>query len=98
MKKRQTMFVAMCLLFTAAGTRNAHAQDRLPLRLVQTITLPNVHGGMDHLGVDVESKRLFAAAPYNKTLEVIELKAGKRGFIISGQTTTRPGFFSYDLH
>ncbi len=98
MKKRQTMFVAMCLLFTAAGTRNAHAQDKLPLRLVQTITLPNVHGRMDHLGVDVEGKRLFAAALDNKTLEVIDLKAGKRVFSIPGQTKPQGVFYSSDFN
>src|SRR5260370_33791369 len=98
MKKRQTMFVAMCLLFTAGGTRNGEAQDKLPLGLVQTITLPNVHGRMDHLGVDVEGKRLFAAAIENKSLEVIDLKAGKRVFSIPGQTKPQGVFYSSDFN
>jgi DNA-binding beta-propeller fold protein YncE len=97
MTKRQTMLVAMCLLFTAAGTRNTHAQDKHPLRLVETITLPNVHGRMDHLGVDVEGKRLFAAALDNNTVEVIDLTAGKRVVSIPGQSKPQGIFYSSDF-
>lgn len=53
------------------------AQEQAPLRLAQTIALPNVEGRIDHLAVDLQSQRLFLAALGNNTLEVIDLKAGR---------------------
>jgi DNA-binding beta-propeller fold protein YncE len=47
------------------------------LRLVQTISLPNVKGRIDHLEVDVKGKRLFVPGLENGTLEVVDLQAGK---------------------
>jgi hypothetical protein len=40
----------------------ASAQEKPALRLVQTIPLPGVKGRLDHMGVDLEKKRLFVAA------------------------------------
>lgn len=48
-----------------------------PLRLVQTIPLPGVHGRIDHMDVDVKGQRLFVAGLENGSLEVVDLKAGK---------------------
>src|SRR5438552_10674235 len=48
-----------------------------PFRLVQTISLPNVKGRLDHMDVDVKRKRLFVAGLENGTLEVVDLQAGK---------------------
>jgi DNA-binding beta-propeller fold protein YncE len=81
------------------GTPNAHAQDRLPLQRVQTIPMPGVSGRMDHLGVDVEGGRLFAAALGNNqnTVEVIDLKAGKRMFSIRGQSMPQGVFYSAEF-
>ena len=98
MKNRQAMFVAMSVLLAATGAHNAHAQDKLPLRLVQTIPLPNVKGRMDHLGVDIKGQRLFAAALDNNTLEVIDLKAGKRVLSIPGQSKPQGVFYSPDFN
>src|ERR1700686_4362639 len=99
MKKRLALFVAICLLLVPIGGRNAHAQDKLPLRLVQTIPMPNVQGRMDHLGVDVKGKRLFAAAlgDNQNTVEVIDLKAGKRVFSVPGQSMPQGVFYSPDF-
>ena len=82
MTKRQTAFAIICFILAPMATPNAHAQDRLPLQRVQTIPMPGVSGRMDHLAVDVEGGRLFAAALGNNqnTVEVIDLKAGKRIF------------------
>jgi DNA-binding beta-propeller fold protein YncE len=79
---------------TAGGTR---AQGTGPLRLVQAIPMPNVKGRMDHLGVDVKGKRLFAAALDNNTVEVIDLKAGKRVFSIPGQSKPQGIFYSTEF-
>jgi hypothetical protein len=53
---------AVCLIALLAGFANqASAQDKQTLRLVQTIPLPGVTGRLDHMGVDLEKKRLFDA-------------------------------------
>ena len=49
-----------------------------PLSLATAIPLPGVRGRIDHFGVDVKGKRLFMAAVGNGTLEVIDLKNGRR--------------------
>ena len=81
------------------GVRDVHAQDKLPLQCVQTIPMPNVFGRMDHLGVDVEGGRLFAAALGDRqnTVEVINLNAGQRTFSIRGQSMPQGVFYSSDL-
>jgi DNA-binding beta-propeller fold protein YncE len=48
------------------------------LHLVQTIPLPEVKGRIDHMDVDTKGKRLFAAGLENGSIEVVDLKAGKR--------------------
>jgi DNA-binding beta-propeller fold protein YncE len=47
------------------------------LRVVQTITLPNVEGRIDHMTADVQGQRLFVAALGNGSVEVVDLKSGK---------------------
>jgi DNA-binding beta-propeller fold protein YncE len=65
-------------------TVNAHAGEPTPLRLVQTIPLPNVEGRIDHMAVDLKDQRLFIAALANNTVEVLDLRAGKRIRSITG--------------
>ena len=48
------------------------------LRLVQTIALEGVEGRLDHLSVDVKGERLFVAALGNNSVEVIDLRGGRR--------------------
>jgi len=64
--------VALVALFGAASTS---AQS---LVLAQTIDLPVVTGRIDHLDIDLEGNRLFVAALAAGSLEVIELRTGKR--------------------
>lgn len=45
---------------------------------VQTIPLEQVEGRIDHLDVDLKTRRLFVAALGNNTLEVIDLQEGRR--------------------
>jgi len=54
------------------------------LRLEQTIPLPGVRGRIDHLSIDVKRQRLFVAALGNDTVEVVDLKQGKRLHTITG--------------
>jgi DNA-binding beta-propeller fold protein YncE len=52
-------------------------QEAQPLRLVQTISMPNVKGRIDHMDVDVNGQRLFVAGLENGSVEIVDLKAGK---------------------
>jgi DNA-binding beta-propeller fold protein YncE len=67
-----------------ASAALAWGQANPPLRLEKTIELPEVQGRIDHLSVDVKRQRLFASALGNNTVEVIDIKAGKRLKTISG--------------
>jgi len=70
-------FVAAGLLVACSGFALSQEGAKQPLRLVQTIPLPNVKGRLDHMDVDVKGKRLFVAGLENGTFEVVDLRAGK---------------------
>src|SRR5438094_17498 len=74
-------------------------QDKSPLKLIQKIPMPNVRGRLDHFGVDFEGRRLFVAAlgDDQNTVEVIDLKMGKRIFNIPGQSKPQGVFYSPDF-
>jgi YVTN family beta-propeller protein len=56
----------------------SNAQQGEPLTLVQAIALPDVRGRIDHLDIDLDGGRLFVAALGNDTVEVIDLRTGRR--------------------
>lgn len=62
----------------------AQTPPNAPLKLTQTIELPDVEGRMDHMSADARQQRLFASGLANGTVEVIDLKAGKRTQTIKG--------------
>lgn len=68
-------FSAACVLLLYLGSVARGQQGGLVLS--QTIPMPNVQGGFNHMSVDAKGQQLFAAAPTNKTLEVVDLKLGK---------------------
>jgi DNA-binding beta-propeller fold protein YncE len=74
-------FIALGLLSIGFA---AMAEQNPPLRAVQTIPLSGVEGRIDHLAFDVKGQRLFVAALGNNTVEVIDLRAGKRVHTITG--------------
>jgi WD40 repeat protein len=49
-----------------------------PFSLIQTIAIPNVNGRIDHMAIDIRDQRLFVAELGNNSLDIIDLKAGKR--------------------
>jgi DNA-binding beta-propeller fold protein YncE len=67
--------------------------EKPPLTLTGRIPLANVKGRMDHLGVDVKGQRLFAAAFDNRTLEVIDLQAGKQVHTIANLEHPQGAFY-----
>jgi len=68
------------LVFATVAT----AQSNAPLRLEKTIPLPDVRGRIDHMSIDVKNQRFFMAALGNNTVEVIDVKDGKRAHTITG--------------
>jgi len=54
------------------------------LEPVATIDLPSVKGRIDHFGIDLKRQRLFVAALGNDTLEVVDVKTGRRERSIGG--------------
>jgi DNA-binding beta-propeller fold protein YncE len=75
---------ALSIFLSVALTGPLRAQRIEPLRLVETIPLSNVEGRIDHFSIDLEGGRLFMAALGNNTVEVFDLKAGRRVHSIPG--------------
>ena len=73
--------LAALLLLSATLVK---AQGTQSLKLEKTIELPDVQGRIDHISLDVAGQRLFVSALGNNTVEVVDLKAGKRVNTISG--------------
>jgi DNA-binding beta-propeller fold protein YncE len=72
MKLSNGLLIALAMLGL-----EVQAAESPPLRMVQTIPLPNVEGRIDHLSVDLKGQRLFIAALGNNSVEVLDLRAGK---------------------
>jgi DNA-binding beta-propeller fold protein YncE len=90
--------VAVGFLITYSGVALSQEGGKQPLRLVQTIPLPNVKGRLDHMDVDVKGKRLFVAGLENGTFEVVDLQAGRRVRSIPGFKKPQGAFFAPDLN
>jgi DNA-binding beta-propeller fold protein YncE len=77
-----------CLLVAGGGilfgATSVPAQPGELLRLVQIIALPDVRGRIDHLDIDLDGRRLFVAALGNNSVEVVDLRAGRRSSRLEG--------------
>ena len=72
----KTYLVIFCTLWMIL-IPGAQAQTSAPLRQIQTIPMPNVEGYFDHPAVDIKGQRLFVPGEYQKTIEIVDLRAGK---------------------
>src|SRR5213595_4080416 len=70
-------------MILVASATLAWGQAAQPLRMEKSIEMPDVQGRIDHLSIDVKGQRLFVSALGNNTLEVIDVKSGKRVKTIS---------------
>jgi YVTN family beta-propeller protein len=78
-------FIMMtCLTVLAVFAVKSNAQEKLPLKLVATTPMPGFTGDFDHFGLDLKGDRLFLAAEDQKTVEVFNLRTGKRIHSIEG--------------
>jgi DNA-binding beta-propeller fold protein YncE len=77
MRKLCVIRTTTLVLSFLSSSLSLSAQSEQPLSLVETIPMPNVNGRLDHLYVDVGTKRLFVAGLENGSVEVVDLKAAK---------------------
>src|SRR5881392_4175809 len=75
MRTRTIGLLAVMLVFGCGG---GVSRDKMIITQIATIELPGVEGRFDHFSIDVEGKRLFAAALGNDSLEVIDIANNKR--------------------
>ncbi len=75
--------IRLNMLFLLSATV-AMGQGAVPLKLEKTIELSDVEGRIDHMSLDIAGHRLFVSSLGNNTVEVVDLKAGKRANTISG--------------
>src|SRR5712664_4353551 len=74
--KRFLAFVGAAIIIFVAVT--ASAQSKPPLRLLQTISLPDLKtGDFDHFAVDLAGNRLFLTAEANNAVMVMDIKTNK---------------------
>jgi DNA-binding beta-propeller fold protein YncE len=78
---RKSYALLLALFFV---TVSAHAQADPPLRLIQTVFLPGYVGDFEHFAADIKGNRLFLIAEDHKTVEVLDLRTGKRIHTITG--------------
>jgi len=90
--------VAASLLIAFGVVALSQDGGNQPLRLVQTISLPNVKGRLDHLDVDVKGKRLFVAGLENGTFEVVNLQASRWARSIPGFKKPQGAVFVPELN
>ena len=64
-------FLILILIFITYTVNSQSKQEKL--KLIKTISLPNVHGKFDHIAVDVKNSKLFLAAKGNNSVEVVDL-------------------------
>jgi DNA-binding beta-propeller fold protein YncE len=69
--------VAVATLLSAAPAFGDTAPANAPLRLIRTVTLPQIDGDFDHLIVDLKGNRLFVAAEEHHSVELFDLQSGK---------------------
>ena len=84
MRIQTILFMATILCFPSP----VPTQEANPLVLTRTIALPDVQGGFNHMSVDAEHQRLFAPAPANHTLEIIDLSSGHAWRSLAGERPT----------
>ena len=80
MQRHTAIFLALCVVLIPA----ARCQTSAPLKEIQSIPLPNVEGYFDHMAVDIKGQRLFVPGEHQRTIEVVDLRAGKVIHTITG--------------
>ncbi len=91
-------FLVLMAVFITLGI-NVQGQETVPLKLVQTITLPaTVKGHFDHFEVDLKGGRLFATPEGYKSVLVFDLETGKLIHTIGGIGKSHAVLYREDLN
>lgn len=80
------VLVSLAILVPAARAQES------PLKLVQTIQLPQITGGMNHFAADGQHKRFFLTGTSNKQVLVIDLETAKVLQTITGYSPAAAAF------
>src|SRR4029077_1941840 len=83
-RSRRAVQVAIILLFCVATAARSQEKTQPPLKLLRSVALPGFTGDFDHFAVDENGGRLFLAGEDHKTVEVFDLKTGRRLKSIAG--------------
>ena len=78
-----TLIVIFSVFVFLAGQGKSYANS-LPLVLERTIPLEGVSGGIDHMAFDPVRNRLLIAEHGNNSVDILDLKTGKRLHQITG--------------
>jgi DNA-binding beta-propeller fold protein YncE len=76
------LLIILALVLVWAG--KSSAQEKTPLRLVQTISLNGLTRHWDHFGADVKSNRLFVTSGDEPVVDVIDMRTNKLIHTITG--------------
>src|SRR6202022_2595562 len=68
--KKLPVVLALLLVWVAKSP----AQEKAPLRLVQTVSVPGLARKWDHFGVDLKGNRLFVTSEEEPAIEIFDLK------------------------
>ena len=93
MKRNSTVVLLLITFFTLT----VNAQDRRPLKLIQTTPLTGFTGDFDHFAIDLQGKRLFLTAEDHKTVEVFDLE-GNRVHSITGFGQPHAALFLHEVN
>ncbi len=69
--------VALLFVLALVFVPQYRAQEKSPLRLLQTISVPGVTRKWDHFGVDLKGQRLFVTSEEDPAVEVFDLRTNK---------------------
>ena len=97
-RRRQSQSSACLAIFLVFTPAFGDCQSAVGLTLQSRITIPNVSGRMDHLGVDLKGHRLFATAFNNNTTEVIDVEIGQHVQTISHLATPQAALFDASMN
>jgi len=96
MRRAKVIFFFLALL--GLFTLNAQSQQTPPLRLIQTVQLPNTaEGTFSHFALDLRGNRLFATLEKLKSVDVLDLRTLTLIHRISGIEEPADVFYRADL-
>ena len=94
MRRANVIFLALSALFA----HKAQSQQAPPLKLIQTVQLPNTaEGSFSHFALDLRGNRLFATLEKLKSVDVLDLQTLKLIHRISGIEEPAAVFYRADL-